>query len=167
MSSPYLSEIRIFSFNYPPKSWAFCNGQTLPINQNQALFALLGTTYGGNGVQTFQLPDLRGRAGIHFDNSGFVLGQKAGEEVHTLTVVEIPTHTHQLNASSGDADNPSPVGNLLAKSGSQAMYAGSANGATSSAMIANTGSSQAHTNLQPYLTLNFCIALQGIFPSRN
>lgn len=167
MATPFLSEIKIFSFDYAPKGWALCNGQTLPINQNQALFSLLGTTYGGNGVQTFQLPDLRGRTSIHPDNSSFILGQKAGEENHTLIQGEIPPHTHQLNASSNNANQAAPAGNLLAKSGSLAMYANTQDGTTSAALIGNSGGSQPHTNLQPYLVLNFCIALTGIFPSRN
>lgn len=166
MSEPFLSEIRIFSFSYAPRSWALCNGQLLPINQNQALFSLLGTTYGGDGRVNFALPDLRGRAPIHFGN-GHTLGERAGEQAHTLTIAEIPTHTHILNASSTDGALPTPQNNYWG-SNSERPYAADNSPLVSMnpAGVTNTGGSQAHENMQPYLTLNFCIALQGIFPSQ-
>lgn len=166
MSEPYLSEIKIISWNYAPKSWSFCNGQFLPINQNQALFSLLGTTYGGNGQTTFALPDLRGSIPIHVGD-GHVRGEKAGKESVTLTVPQMPVHIHVLNATNTDGTQAIPVGNLLARSATQ-LYAPPANfAAMNAASITNTGGSQAHENRQPYLTLNFIIALIGIFPSRN
>jgi microcystin-dependent protein len=168
MASPFMGEIRMMSFNFAPQGWAMCNGQFLPINQNQALFSLLGTTYGGNGQTTFQLPDLRGRAPMHFGN-GHTLGEKAGEEAHTVTISELPTHVHTLNATTAAATTPSPdVNTILASSNPQLGYAGPGNlAAMSAASIANTGGSQAHLNMQPYLVITFCIALQGLFPSQN
>ena len=165
MATPYLSEIRIFSFNYPPKGWAFCNGQLMPINQNQALFALLGTTYGGDGVSTFALPNLQGRMPIH-EGSGFVLGQNGGEQSHTLTSTEMPQHTHAAAASSSPANLGTAPGNFWAN-GDQPAYASSVNTVMSTAAVSNVGGSQPHDNMPPYLVLNFCIALQGIFPSQN
>lgn len=167
MAEPFLSEIRIMSFVFAPKGWALCNGQLLPINQNQALFSLLGTTFGGDGRVNFALPDLRGRTPIHV-GSGHTLGERGGEQAHTLSIAELPTHTHVLNASStaGNAPVPfGPSGNILASSVNQ-IY-GPANNlvALNAGTVANTGGSQAHLNMQPFLTLSFCIALQGIFPS--
>jgi microcystin-dependent protein len=153
------------SFNYPPKGWAFCNGQFLPINQNQALFALLGTTYGGNGQTTFALPNLRGKVPIHMGN-GHTLGEASGEENHTLSISEMPAHTHLLSASPSNAGNPIPTNNYLAAANNQ--YAPPADLTTMHpSSITNVGGSQPHLNMQPYLVLSFCIALQGIFPSRN
>ena len=170
MAEPFLSEIRIFGFNYAPRSWAFCNGQLLPINQNQALFSLLGTTYGGNGQTTFALPDLRGRTPIH-TGSGFVLGQAGGEQAHTLTQSEMPQHIHVANGSSAAADAAVPGANLLGAVDNTTFgnaYTAPANFAAMNALaVNNVGGSQAHQNMQPYLVLNICIALQGIFPSRN
>ena len=170
MAEPFLSEIRIFSFGYAPRSWAFCNGQLLPINQNQALFALLGTTYGGNGQTTFALPDLRGKTPIH-SGSGFTLGQTGGEQAHTITQAEMPQHIHGLNGSSAAADAAVPGGNLLGAVDNTTFgnaYAAPANlAAMNPIAVANVGGSQAHPNMQPYLVLNICIALQGIFPSPN
>lgn len=165
MAEPFLSEIRLMSFVFPPKGWALCNGQFLPINQNQALFALLGTTFGGNGQTNFALPDLRGRVPIH-QGAGFVLGEQGGQEAHTLTTSELPTHLHQLSASASNADVVLPTGNVLAQSSQ--LY-GAATGLTSldPSTVAPVGGSQPHENRQPYLTLSFCIALQGIFPSQN
>jgi microcystin-dependent protein len=165
MSTPFLAEIKIISWNYPPKGWAFCNGQLLPINQNQALFSILGTTYGGNGQTTFALPNLQGRTPIHPGN-GVILGQVAGEENHTLIISELPTHLHTLAASSAGPDQGLPTGNEWAASTS-AYNSGSPNASMNPASISNVGGSQPHTNMQPYLVLNFVIALQGIFPSRN
>lgn len=167
MSDAYLSEIRLFGFNFPPKGWAQCNGQFMPINQNQALFALLGTMYGGNGQTTFALPDLRGRAPMHVGDSFSTQGEAAGQEVHTLTQSEMPAHNHFAQASSLDGTVIIAVGNMLARTTAQ-LYNDAANfTAMNAATISNVGGSQAHPNMQPYLTLNFCICLVGIFPSRN
>ena len=166
MGTPYLGEMRIISWNYAPKGWAFCNGQTLAIQQNQALFSLLGTTYGGNGVQTFQLPNLQGRVPMHFGN-GFVQGQVGGEVSHTLTTQEIPTHVHTLLGTNTASTTNTPAGNMAL-----AVTANTYTGATNLTALAPNelgggGASQPHENEQPYTVLNVCIALQGIFPSRN
>lgn len=167
MAEPFLSEIRIMSFVFAPKFWATCNGQTLPINQNQALFALLGTTFGGNGQTTFNLPNLQGRAPVHV-GSGLSLGQQGGEQAHTLSIGETPQHLHLAQASSTDGDGPVGGGSLFAASGSTSAYGAATNLTTLlPGSISNVGGSQAHTNQQPFLTLNFCIALAGIFPSPN
>jgi microcystin-dependent protein len=165
MAEPFLSEIRIMSFGFAPKGWALCNGQFLPINQNQPLFALLGTTYGGDGRTTFALPNLQGRTPIHV-GSGHTLGEQGGEQNHTLSISELPTHAHVASATSTLADTNASTGNLLA--GVNNGYAGAA--ALVSLIpttISNVGGSQPHLNMQPFLTLTFCVALQGIFPSRN
>ena len=167
MAEPFMSEIRIMSFGFAPKFWALCNGQLLPINQNQALFSLLGTTFGGNGQTNFALPNLQGRTPIHV-GSGFTLGQQGGEQAHTLTLSEMPQHLHFAQGSSTDGDGPVAGGGLLASSGATAAY-GAATNLTSllPGSLANVGGSQAHLNMQPFLALNFCIALAGIFPSPN
>jgi microcystin-dependent protein len=165
MAEPFLSEIRIMSFNFAPKGWALCNGQLLPINQNQALFSLLGTTFGGDGRVNFALPDQRGRVPIH-TGSGHTLGERGGEAAHTVSISEMPQHQHTANANSGNAATPIPGGNLLGAANN--LYAAATNlTSLSPSMLANTGGSQAHQNMQPYLVLSFCIALQGIFPSPN
>ena len=166
MSEPFLSEIKIVSFNFPPKGWALCNGQLLPINQNQALFALLGTTYGGNGQTNFALPNLRGQVPIHVGN-GHVLGESAGSTSVTVNIQQLPTHTHVLQASSAAATTDDGSNNVFAQAG-QNLYAPFAGAvAMAAGMVTNTGGSQPHNNMMPYLVLNFIIALQGIFPSRN
>ena len=167
MSDPYIAEIRIMTFGFPPKGWAMCNGQLLPINQNQALFSLLGTTYGGNGQTTFALPDLRGRTPLH-TGAGVVLGQRSGEEAHTITAVELPVHTHPANAAGVAGDTPIAPADILA-SESTPMYAPPDAGLAplAAGSLSSAGGSQPHNNMMPFLSLNFCIALQGIFPSRN
>lgn len=165
MAEPFISEIRIFSFTFPPKGWALCNGQLLPINQNQALFSLLGTTFGGDGRVNFALPDFRGRIPIHV-GAGHTLGERAGEEAHTLSVFELPSHTHQVAASSQSGNTPIPTNGLVASYNNG--YASPGDMVPLNAQtVRNNGGSQAHLNMQPFLTLNFCIALQGIFPSPN
>ena len=169
MAEPFLSEIRIMSFVFAPKGWALCNGQLLPINQNQALFSLLGTTFGGDGRVNFALPDLRTRVPIHV-GSGHTLGERGGEQAHTLSISELPTHTHSLKATGtqpavGAGTTPNST-QILASSRASFLYASpSALGAMDTREVGNTGGSQAHLNMQPFLTLSFCIALQGIFPS--
>ena len=166
MAEPFLSEIRIMSFGFPPKGWALCDGQLLPINQNQGLFSLLGTTYGGDGRVNFGLPNLQGRVPIHMGNS-HTLGERGGEQAHTLSISEIPTHTHVLNGSSNAGTLAIAPGNLSGTSASQAYQAPDNNMvAMAPASITNVGGSQAHLNMQPFLVLNFSIALQGIFPSQ-
>ncbi|MDQ6530992.1 tail fiber protein [Flavobacterium sp. LHD-85] len=169
MATPYLGEIRIVSFNFAPKGWALCNGQFLPINQNQALFSLLGTMYGGNGQTTFALPNLKGRTPIHFGN-GHTIGEQGGEEAHTLSVSELPQHTHVLQAKTDSVSTNIPSSsNLLANTAPNLVYSGQSQNFTSmnSGSLSSVGGSQPHLNMQPFLTLNFCIALQGIFPSPN
>lgn len=165
MSEPFLGEIKIISWNFPPKGWAFCNGTLLPINQNQALFSILGTTYGGDGQVTFGLPNLQGRTPVHVGN-GIVLGEIGGEPTHTLNISEVPAHTHVPAASSNASNAASPAGNYWGNAG-LASYATTAGSAMASAAISATGGSQPHENMPPYLVLNFIIALQGIFPSQN
>ncbi len=165
MSTPFLGEIKIVSFIFAPKGWAECIGQLLPINQNQALFSLLGTTYGGDGQTNFALPDLRGRVPFHTGNT-LTLGQRGGEEAHTLNITELPAHNHVPAGSSNAANAAAPTGNVWATLTS-AGYAAASNTSLNPASITNTGGSQAHNNQSPFLVLNFCIALQGIFPSRN
>jgi microcystin-dependent protein len=180
MSEPFLGELKIISWNFPPKGWSFCNGQLLPINQNQALFSILGTTYGGDGQQTFALPNLQGRMPVHVGN-GIALGQSAGETTHTLNIPELPAHNHVpsgdgTTAGSSNANTPSATSALGQSAG--ALHDGTAlqiqmystsgpNAAMNPGIIGATGGSQPHENMSPYLVLNVIIALQGIFPSRN
>lgn len=166
MGTPFMGEVKVISWNFAPRGWAFCNGQFLPISQNQALFSILGTTYGGDGRTTFALPDLRGRTPIH-TGEGFTIGTRAGEEAHTLISTEMPAHTHTAQASTSNAVQTVPIDNILSASNTP-MYHSFTN-ATSllPTTITNAGGSQAHNNLQPYLVLNFIIALIGVFPSQN
>jgi len=183
MSEPFLGEIKIISWNFPPKGWAFCNGQFLPINQNQALFSLLGTTYGGNGQTTFALPDLRARVPVGFGNA-VQQGERGGETAHTLIISEMPAHSHLLmtdatTAGSSNTNTPGPsdgskvLGQSAGTGGTPPapfgvnMYSTANPSVGLAPSISPTGGSQPHENEQPYLVLNFCIALQGIFPSRN
>ena len=172
MSEPFLGELKLISFNFAPKGWTLCNGQLLPINQNQALFSLLGTTFGGDGQTTFGLPDLRGRIPSHMGGSFPTMGAKYGEEFHTLNLQEMPAHTHLCGANSSGAAASSPVlavyADTSATQGLNPYKSGGAAGATmDAALIPNVGGSQPHENRQPFLVLNWIIALQGIFPSRN
>jgi microcystin-dependent protein len=168
MAEPFLAEIRMFSFSFPPRFWALCDGQLLPINQNQALFALLGTTYGGNGTTNFALPDLRARAPIHVDTGGggsFSLGQRGGEQTHTLSIAELPVHSHTASGSLSPPNQGSAAGGYWAAgAGAYSSLSGST---MSASAIASAGGSQPHANFPPYCVINFCIALQGIFPSPN
>lgn len=164
MAEPFLSEIRIMSFVFAPRGWALCNGQLLPINQNQGLFSLLGTTFGGDGRVNFALPDLRARTPIHV-GSGHTLGERGGESAHTLSIAELPTHTHVLTGTTATGNTPLPAANLLADSPVQLYATPSSLVSLQPATVTNVGGSQAHLNMQPFLTLSFCIALQGIFPS--
>lgn len=176
MPTPLLGEIKIVAFNFAPQGWALCNGQFLPINQNQALFSILGTTYGGNGQTTFALPDFRGRVPFHVGS--MILGERGGEAVHTLSISEMPTHTHFPNASNTSGNLPFPAAaspvvqhNIWAISTQNPYESPQAPGFAAAAMhpgcVSNTGGSQPHENRQPYSVLNFVIALIGIFPSRN
>ena len=167
MAEPFLSEVRIFSFGFAPQGWTQCNGQLLPINQNQALFSLLGTTYGGNGQTNFGLPDMRARVPIH-TGSGHTLGERAGEQAHTLTVNEMPAHPHNVNVTTATADQQYATATTYWAGGASAAgFHQSSNATMDAATVLPVGGNQAHLNMQPFLTLNFCIALQGIFPSRN
>jgi microcystin-dependent protein len=165
MAEPFLSEIRIMSFSYAPRGWALCDGQLLPIAQNQALFSLLGTTFGGNGSVSFGLPDLRGRTAIHV-GSGHTLGERGGEQAHTLSIAELPTHSHLVNATLAKQNGIEPSNtSVFANADPTRLYVGSGTlAAMGSQTITNVGGNQAHVNMQPYLTLSFNIALQGLFP---
>jgi microcystin-dependent protein len=165
MSEPFLAEIRMVGFNFAPRGWALCEGQILPINQNQSLYSLLGTTYGGDGRTTFALPDLRGRVPMHVSDYSRE-GSRGGSASHTLTTAEMPSHTHAVYASTDSASSSNPTDNVLAQSAN--IYSPANNTVPMAAgTLTNTGGGQAHYNLQPYCTVNFCIALQGLFPSRN
>jgi microcystin-dependent protein len=171
VADPFVAEIRIFPFNFAPTGWAFCDGQLLPISQNTALFSLLGTTYGGDGKSTFALPDLRDRAPMHWGQGPGLslhdLGESGGSEAVTLIASELPAHSHALSGSSSAADTNNPVGALPATV-SGALYGTPQNlVAFAPESLALAGGSQPHNNMQPYLTLNFCIAMQGVFPPRS
>lgn len=165
MAEPFLSEIRIMSFAFPPKGWALCNGQLLPINQNQALFSLLGTTFGGDGLVNFALPNFQGRMPMHVGN-GHELGERAGEQAHTLNINELPPHTHLVNASEAPGNRSSnSASSTHVPAAAFGHYAPGADVSLTPASVTNVGASQAHMNMPPFLTLSFTIALQGIFPS--
>jgi len=164
MSEPFLGEVKIVSFNFPPKGWTFCNGQLLPINQNQALFSILGTTYGGDGIINFGLPNLQGRTPFHVGN-GFVLGEMGGEQAHTLNISELPAHTHVPIASSAAPTLGGASGNSWAAATN--LYNSTANNSMKPQSVPALGGNQPHENMSPYLVLNFIIALQGIFPTQN
>ena len=167
MAEPFLAEIRVMSFGFPPKGWALCNGQLLPINQNQALFSLLGTTYGGDGRVTFGLPNLQGRVPIHM-GGGFTQGEAGGESTHQLAPSEMPRHTHTPQANSNSGNINTPGGNAWSRTIGPNQFSQAAPDVTMNAGTSgNAGQSQAHNNMSPCLALNFCIALQGIFPSPN
>jgi microcystin-dependent protein len=165
MAQPYVGEIRMFAGNFAPAGWMFCEGQLLPISENETLFQLIGTTYGGDGESTFALPDLRGRIPIHQGN-GFILAETGGAEEITLTVNQIPAHSHPLLASANNASTANAQGNVLAQTPSYTPYIGApANSALSPVSVGPVGGSQPHTNFQPYLCVDFIISLFGIFPS--
>jgi len=167
MAEPFLAELRLFSFGFAPKGWAMCNGQLLPINQNQALFSLLGTTYGGDGRVNFGLPNLQGRIPAHLGN-GYTQGALFGENAHTLTMSEMPAHNHLMSANS-NSGTQNIAANAMYADAPVNFYKANTNPGTpmNPGVISNVGGSQAHQNQQPYLALNWCIALQGIFPSQN
>ncbi len=167
MAEPFLAEIRLVSFNFPPKGWALCNGQLLPINQNQALFSLLGTSYGGNGMTNFALPDLRGRSAVH-TGTEISLGQTGGAGTHTLTASQMPAHGHYANMSNAIATSATPTGAVIGKKGrlGRDMYGAIANPSHLATSTTAVGGSQPHENTQPYLGVYAVIALQGIFPSQ-
>ena len=164
MSEPFLAEIKLVTFNFPPKGWAFCNGQLLPINQNQALFSLLGTTFGGDGRVNFALPNLQGRSPAHA-GQGLSLGESAGENAHALAISELPAHVHPVVGSTSSPTSTTPVNNLWPANTRQ-PYSTNPNATMNAACLLPTGGSQLHENTPPYLVLNFVIALQGIFPSQ-
>ena len=167
MGTPFLGEIKIISWNFPPKGWAFCNGQFLPINQNQALFSLFGTMYGGNGQTTFALPDFRGRVPVHV-GAGFNQGEVGGSSAVTISSQTMAQHLHFVNVTNNDATSPNPANDvIISKSVAQSYGPGSNLSPMAATTIGNAGGSQPHENRQPFLVLNFIVALQGVFPSRN
>ena len=166
MATPFIGEIRMFSFNYAPKGWALCNGQLLPINQNQALFSILGTTYGGDGRVNFALPDLRSRTPV-YEGQGLVLGERLGEENHTLIQQEMPQHTHLVSAVSSDANQRTPTGMAWAASDLNPYSSAQPDVTLNPQSVPPLGGSQPHPNMSPFLVINFCVALVGVFPSQN
>ena len=167
MSQPFVAQLMLASFNFAPKGWAQANGQLLPINQNQALFALVGTTYGGNGIQNFALPNMQGRTAVGVGN-GINYGEVGGVESVTLLAINVPPHIHSFNASGAAASSARPAaGDMLASQGSSNYITASSLGSMSAATVSTVGGSQPHENRQPFLVMNWCIALQGIFPSRS
>lgn len=170
MATPFIGQIAIYAFNFPPRSWALCNGQLLPINQNQALFSVLGTTYGGNGAQNFALPSLQGRTPVHWGYapglSYISLGQQSGSTSVTLTATQMPAHSHSVSASTNAPTQGAPT-NVAWATAANIPYSDTASETMAAGALANAGSSQPHNNMAPSLALNYCIALYGIFPSRN
>jgi len=172
MSEPFIGQIQLFGFNFPPRGWAFCDGQLLSISQNTALFSLLGTTFGGDGRTTFGLPEMRGRVPVHVGNgpglSPITWGQRGGQENTTLGVNNLPAHNHQVRCNTGDGNSDEPQDNFLSKAGGgETIYADSQNGAMNSGATANVGGGQSFTNMPPFIGIYYSIAMQGIFPSRN
>lgn len=168
MAEPYLGEIRLFAFDYAPRGWAFCDGSILSIAQNNALYAIIGTTYGGDGKTTFKLPDLRGRTPVHVGDNNITLGKKEGEENHTLALTEMPLHIHQAMASSETATSQAAAGKVWANSNQNPYGIGAPNvKANTAPALASSGTSEAHKNMQPFTVVNYCIALMGIFPPRS
>ena len=174
MLEPFIGAICMFGFNFAPKNWATCDGQLVQIQQNTALFSLIGTTFGGNGVQTFGLPDFRGRVPVHQGQSTsgtvYTMGEAAGSETITLTTSQMPMHNHMVNANSANGDTGAPAGAIFANSGAtdrEYLSTGQPNEQMSPNIVSQNGGNQPHDNMQPFLTVNFCIALYGIFPSRN
>lgn len=166
MSEPFLAEIRMVGFNFAPRGWAFCDGQILPINQNQSLYSLLGTNYGGDGRTSFALPDMRGRVPVHH-SADEALGAKDGEEQHLLTAAEMPMHSHTLGGSTAAVTSNDPTGRLFGDNAGLPYHALGAAAPMAEGMIASVGGGQPHDNMQPYLAVHFCIAMRGLFPSRN
>ncbi len=171
MSDPFIAEVRIFAGNFAPRNWAFCNGQLLQISQNTALFSILGTTYGGDGRTTTALPDLQGRAVMHPGNGPGLtsrsLGQTGGNETITLTEQQMPAHSHAVQATGVTANSTSPENAIFAQSFESESFYDSPSSLVDGPLTANTGGAEAHNNMQPYLALNYIIALQGIYPSRS
>ena len=172
MAEPFLGEIRLLAFDFAPRNWTTCDGQTLSIVQNQALFALLGTTYGGNGTSNFNLPDLRGRTALHRSTTAPVieLGKPGGLETVVLNTTQLPAHTHTLSANSGSGNTNNPTGTVLAAVADTTKFAYATSKTSSvlaAASVATAGTSTGHDNMQPSLAINFCMALVGIFPSRS
>ena len=168
---PFVAEVRIFPFNFAPKGWAFCNGQILPLSQNTALFSLLGTTYGGNGKSNFALPNLQGSIPIHPGQgpglSSYALGDTGGSETVTLLISEIPVHDHAVQVSQISGNSPDPLNHMLADANAYVPASASPMTQLSTEAVASSGGDQPHNNLMPYLTMSYCIALQGVFPPRS
>jgi len=168
MAEPFIGEIRLFAFGLIPKGWLPCDGQLLNIQQNTALFSILGSRYGGDGVRTFAIPNLQGRTPIHRKYGSIPVGSAAGESTHTLTINEMPQHTHQVNASSLPADKVSPTTQVWASTAETTpLYSSTGNTTMNIDNVSATGANQPHNNMQPYLTVQFCIALNGIYPPRD